>query len=228
MEFLLTLFEIIIINLVLSGDNAVVIALASRKLESSQRKQAILWGTLGAIVLRILLTLAAVWVLKIPFLMVVGGFMLVWISFKLLVDKEERADVNAGNNLWQAVQTIIVADLIMSLDNVLAIAGAANGNLMLLVVGIAIGIPIIVFGSTIILKMMEKYPAILYIGAGVLAWTAGEMIVGDQSINSLVHEIPGIHFIVPIAITAAVLTIGYQMKKRAAETVKQGGISNLQ
>jgi YjbE family integral membrane protein len=228
MEFLVALFEIIIINLVLSGDNAVVIALASRKLEDSQRKKAIFWGTFGAILLRILLTTVAVWVLKIPFLMLVGGLMLVWISFKLLVDKEDHAEVKAGNNLWQAVQTIIVADLIMSLDNVLAIAGAAEGDLLLLVVGIAIGIPIIVFGSTIILKMMEKYPAILYIGAGVLAWTAGEMIVGDNSINSLLHNIPGIHYVVPIAVTAGVLTVGYQMKKRAAQTVKQGEISNLQ
>lgn len=227
MEFLLALFEIIIINLVLSGDNAVVIALASRKLESSQRKKAIFWGTFGAILLRVLLTTVAVWVLKIPFLMLVGGLMLIWISFKLLVDKEDHAEVKAGNNLWQAIQTIIVADLIMSLDNVLAIAGAAQGNLLLLVVGIAIGIPIIVFGSTIILKMMEKYPAILYIGAGVLAWTAGEMIVGDNSVNPLIHNIPGIHYVVPIAVTAGVLTIGYQIKKRAAQTVKQGEISNL-
>lgn len=227
MEFLLGLLDIIIINLVLSGDNAVVIALASRKLPKEQRKLAILWGTAGAIVLRIGLTFVAVSVLKIPLLMLLGGLLLVWISFKLLVDKEEHTEVKAGNNIMQAVQTIVVADLIMSLDNVLAIAGAAKDNYFLLILGITIGIPIIVFGSTIILKMMEKYPAILYIGSGVLAWTAGEMIVGDNFVNSLISGIPGMHYGVPIVVTAAVLTIGYQLKKRGSGPLKHEGISNL-
>ncbi|WP_018131230.1 TerC family protein [Effusibacillus pohliae] len=225
-ELLVAFFSIIIINLVLSGDNAIVIALASRKLPLDKRRQAILWGTAGAIVLRIVLTLVVVWLLKIPFLMVAGGLMLIWISYKLLIDKEEGVEIKAANNLWQAIQTIVVADFVMSLDNVLAIAGAANGKVYLVVIGILLSIPVIVWGSTMILKLIEKYPAIVYIGSGILAYTAGEMIVGDQTVNHWVHGVPGIHYIVPIATAVLVLAAGHLMKKRGP--IKQEGISNSQ
>lgn len=224
--FFAALFEIIIINLVLSGDNAIVIALASRNLPTAQKKKAIIYGTLGAILLRILLTFVVVWVLRIPLLMVVGGALLMWIAFKLLADKDDKVDVKAGANLWQAVQTIIVADLVMSLDNVLAVAAAASGHYLLLILGIALSIPIIVFGSTVILKLMERYRAIIYIGAAILGWTAGEMIIGDRYIAPYVHDIPGIHYIVPLLAAVAVLAAGYQAQKRGGKSVNEKEISN--
>jgi YjbE family integral membrane protein len=226
LAFFADLLKILIINLVLSGDNAIVIALASRKLKEEQRKKAIAYGTLGAVVLRILLTFIVVEILKIPFLMVVGGLMLLWISYKLLVDKDDKVDVKAGNTLFQAVQTIIVADLVMSLDNVLAVAAAAKGNFWLLVLGIALSIPIIVWGSTLILKLIERYPAIIYIGAGILAYTAGEMLISDERINKWVHLLPGSHYALPILTAVLVLALGYLMNKRAKGPIKQEGISN--
>lgn len=227
-EFIVALFSIVIINLVLSGDNAIVIALASRKLPQAQRKRAILWGTLGAVALRITLTFIVVGLLEIPLLMLIGGLLLIWISFKLLADKDEHVDVRAGNNLWQAVQTIIVADLIMSMDNVLAIAGAAQGNFYLVVIGIAFSIPIIVWGSTMILRLIERFPAIIYVGSGILAYTAGEMLVDDEMVYGLVRGIPWIHYIIPLVTTAAVLAAGYAVKKRGRGPVKQEGVSNVQ
>lgn len=225
-EFVVALFSIIVINLVLSGDNAIVIALASRKLPDEQRKKAIFYGTAGAIALRILLTFIVVWLLKIPFLLLAGALLLLWISFKLLVDKDENVDIKAGNNLVQAVQTIILADFVMSLDNVLAIAGAAKGNFLLVVLGILLSIPIIVWGSTLILKMIERYPAIVYIGSGILAYTAGQMILDDDFVYNFVKGIPGIEYILPILTTILVLGIAYAMKKRDRGPVKQEGISN--
>lgn len=224
--FFADLLKIIIINLVLSGDNAIVIALASRNLIAEQRKKTIFYGTMGAVVLRILLTFIVVEVLKIPFLMVVGGLMLVWISYKLLVDNDSNVEIKAGKTLLQAVQTIIVADLVMSLDNVLAVAAAAKGNFLLLVFGIALSIPIIVWGSTLIVKLMERYPAIIYIGAGILAYTAGEMLISDEWINNWIHLIPGAHYAVPILTAVIVLAVGYLMNKRARGPIKQQGISN--
>ncbi|MFC4769054.1 TerC family protein [Effusibacillus consociatus] len=224
--FFADLLKIIIINLVLSGDNAIVIALASRNLPDLQRKKAIGYGTLGAVVLRILLTFVVVWILKIPFLMVIGGLLLVWISYKLLVNKEENVDIKAGANLFQAVQTIIVADLVMSLDNVLAVAAAAKGNFWLLVIGIALSIPIIVWGSTLILKLIEKYPAIIYIGAGILAYTAGEMLISDKNIEKWVHAIPGSHYLIPILTAVVVLAVAFAVNRRERGPVKQEGVSN--
>jgi YjbE family integral membrane protein len=226
MEFLIGLFQIMIIDLVLSGDNAIVIALASRKLPADQQKKAIIWGTGGAIVLRLLLTTIAVWLLKIPFLMIAGGLLLIWISLKLLIDKEEELNVEAGNNLFQAIRIIIIADFVMSLDNVLGVAGAAKGNYLLLIVGILLSIPIMVWGSSIILRFMERYPAIIYLGSGILAWTAGEMIVGDEHVNNLLHGIPGNHYGIPLLITIVVLAIGYQIQRRNRDSFKQEGVSN--
>lgn len=215
MEFFSALLSIIMINLVLSGDNAVVIALASRSLPSSQQKKAIFWGTFGAIALRVILTVVAVWLLQIPLLQAAGALLLLWIAVKLLAPHEETEDVAAANNLIEAIKTIIIADFVMSLDNVLAIAGAAQGNLLLVVLGIAISIPIIIGGSQIIMSLMNRFPIIVVIGAGILGWTAGEMIVNDRVLHPYILQALGNkEIIIPIALTIFVIAVGKLMARK--------------
>jgi len=187
-EFITGLITICVVNLVLSGDNAVVIALASRNLPVKQRKLAIFWGSAGAIILRVILTIVAVMLLKIPYLQTVGGLLLIWIGIKLLVEEEDEDEMEASSNMITAIKTIIIADLIMSLDNVLAVAAASKGNYTLLIIGLAISIPIIIVGSQLLVWLMNKFPPFVYIGAGLIAWTAGEMINGDKKIAPLIYN----------------------------------------
>src|SRR4051812_41612902 len=172
-EFLSALAAIVVIDLVLAGDNAIVIALAARGLPAHLRKRAIVWGTLGAIAVRSAMTLAVVWLLKIPGLLAVGGTLLVWIAWKLVVDSdsEESHQLGGGTTFFGAMKTIVVADALMGLDNVLAVAGAAQGSFVLVVAGLLISIPVVICGSQLVLKLVERHPAIVYVGAGVLAWT---------------------------------------------------------
>ena len=187
-DFWIGLLKIIWVNLLLSGDNAVVIALAARSLPAQQQKLAIFWGSGAAIVLRIVLTIFAVALLTLPWLKIVGAVLLVWIGVQLLVPEEEGEEgVTSHDNLMTAIRTILVADLVMSLDNVLAVAAAAEAGppeakMTLLVIGLAISIPIVIFGSTVVLKMMEKFPIIITFGAALLGWIAGEMLVTDPAI----------------------------------------------
>lgn len=179
-EFLPALAAIVVIDLVLAGDNAIVIALAARNLPRHLKARAIVWGTLGAIVVRTLLTLGVVWLLKIPGLMLAGGLMLLWIAYRLLSEQESEVnDVSPATSFWGAMQTIVVADAVMGLDNVLAVAGAASGSSLLVVCGLLISIPIVIWGSTLILKWIERFPSIIYIGGAVLAWTAAKMALGE-------------------------------------------------
>lgn len=187
-EFITRLITICIFDLVLSGDNAVVIALASRNLPAKQRKLSILWGGSGAIFLRIILTIVAVFLLKIPYLQAIGGLLLVWIGIKLLIGEETENNTKASANMITAIKTIIVADFIMSLDNVLAVAAASKGSYLLLIIGLSISIPIIIFGSQLLVWLMGKVPAIVYIGAGLIAWTAGEMINADKKVAPLIYN----------------------------------------
>jgi YjbE family integral membrane protein len=177
--FWVTLGQIMMINIMLSGDNAVVIAMASRALPPRQQKQAILFGSFGAILLRVILTFFAVMLLALPWLKLVGGALLLYIGVKMLVPDEEEKHLDAHGKLWGAIKTIIVADFIMSLDNVLGVAAAAKGNVVLLVLGLAISIPLIVYGSTFLLKLMNRWPVIITIGGGILGWVAGEMAITD-------------------------------------------------
>ena len=182
MEFLSALLAIIVIDLVLGGDNAIVIALAARNVPKHLQKQAILWGAAGAIVVRSAMTMVVVWLLKIPGLLFVGGAILVWIAYKLLLPENENGDgttINSANTIGGAIKTIVVADMVMGLDNVLAVAGAAQGSFLLVVLGLLISIPIVIGGSTILLRFVERFPAIVYIGAGVLALTAVKMITAE-------------------------------------------------
>jgi YjbE family integral membrane protein len=180
--FWVTLAQIMMINIVLSGDNAVVIALASRSLPPRQQKQAIMFGSLGAIVLRVVLTFFAVLLLGLPFLKMIGSVLLGWIGVQMLIPEDGEAQIDDSAHMWSAIKTIIVADFIMSLDNVLGVAAAAKGSLVLLIIGLAISIPLIIYGSTLILKLMERFPVIVTLGGGVLGWVAGEMAVTDPAV----------------------------------------------
>lgn len=177
-EFISGLLAIIMIDLVLAGDNAILIGLAARKLPKEQQKKVIIWGAVGAIVIRIIATLLVVWLLEVPGLHLIGGLLLVWIAYKLLIDEEEH-DVKPADSMWAAIKTIIIADALMGLDNVLAVAGASHGNFILVVIGLLVSIPVVMYGSTLILKLIERFPFIIIIGAGILGWTAAKMIVAE-------------------------------------------------
>ncbi|GIP25148.1 putative membrane protein YjbE [Paenibacillus sp. J23TS9] len=209
MESIWLLVQILMINLVLSGDNAVVIALASKNLPPKQRKQAVWWGALGAVVLRCILTFAAVILLKIPFVQAAGGFLLFWIAFRLLADDKDDVRMGESASIWKAVRSILAADFIMSLDNVLALAGVANGDLALIVIGIAISIPIVVFGSNLIVGLLHRYPVLVYLGAGILGYTAGEMLLQDSRMGIMLSSVmPSLHKLLPILLTILVMAAG--------------------
>ena len=189
-EFWIAVGQIIMIDILLGGDNAVVIALACRKLPPAQRRQGILWGTAGAIVLRVVLIFFALQLLAIPLLKLVGAVLLVWIGVKLLLpeDDDGHAHIEGSDKLWGAVKTVIVADLVMSLDNVIAIAGAAetaggDHTMPLVIFGLLVSIPIIVWGSQLVIKLMDRYPLIITLGAMLLGWIAGTMAVGDPALT---------------------------------------------
>jgi len=185
--FWVGLAKIIGVNIVLSGDNAVVIALAARSLPARQQKQAILWGSAAAIIMRVILTVFAVALLTLPWLKLIGAALLLWIGVKLLVPEEGGAEIDASDSLVAAIKTILIADLVMSLDNVIAVAAAAGGSLVLLILGLAISIPLVVFGATMLIKVMERWPIIITIGAGLLGFVAGEMAVADPAIGGWVR-----------------------------------------
>lgn len=208
MEWLIVLLQIILINLVLSGDNAVVIALACRKLPEEHRKKAVLIGTVGAIVLRVILTLIAAYLLRVPFIEIVGGLLLLWIAIKLLRNDEEKTDIKQGTSLWAAVKTIIVADFVMGLDNVLGVAGAAGGNIYLLIAGLALSIPIIVWGSTLIMSLMERFSWLIMLGAAVLGWTAGEMVTNDVFVHRMIQNNDVAELAIPLVAVIVVLVAG--------------------
>ncbi len=188
--FWTALLKIIGVNIVLSGDNAVVIALASRSLPPAQQKKAIFWGSGAAIAMRIVLTLFAVALLALPWLKLIGSVLLLWIGVKLLLPEAHEEDINASDNLGAAIKTILIADLVMSLDNVIAVAAAAEGSVTLLVLGLAISIPLVIFGSTLLLKLMERWPIIITIGAGLLGFVAGEMAWDDGGIAAFTSQYP--------------------------------------
>jgi YjbE family integral membrane protein len=204
----------------LGGDNAVIIAMACKGLPLHQRKKAIIFGTAGAVAVRVALTAFVLFLLKIPFLHVVGGILLIWIALKLLLENKE-VTCKTGKSLIDAIKTIIIADAIMGIDNVLGIAGAAHGDLGRVILGLLFSVPIIVWGSTFILKWMDRYPVIVYIGTGVLAWTAGKMITEDIIIYRLIGQyMPYFEYVVPTTILIFVLGIGVYLKHVVRRTVE--------
>lgn len=211
-EFFSALLAIIMIDLVLAGDNAIVIGLAARNLPKEMQKKVIIWGTVGAIGIRALATVFVVWLLQIPGLLLVGGILLLFVAYKLLVD-DKGHDVKAAGNFWAAIRTIIIADALMGLDNVLAVAGAAHGSFLLVILGLIISIPIVVYGSTIILRFVDRFPIIITIGAGVLAWTASKMIVGEPFMEGYFVN-PVIKYGFEALVIALIIGLGSFMKSK--------------
>jgi YjbE family integral membrane protein len=222
-EFWLALFQIILINIVLSGDNAVVIALASRSLPAHQQKKAIIFGSVGAIVLRVILTFFAVYLLTLPYLKLVGAALLLWIGIGLLKGEDDEEDIEGNEGLIAAIKTIVIADLVMSLDNVIGVAAAAKGNVPLLVLGLVISIPLIIFGSTLILKLMNRFPIIITAGAALLGWVAGEMAISDPAVKATVEHYGFLHTVAPIAGAVIVVAVGKWLASRGGDAHEEAG-----
>lgn len=224
------IFQIIMIDILLGGDNAVIIALACRNLAPKQRIQGILWGTAGAIGLRVVLIAFALVLLDIPFLKVVGGLLLVWIGIKLLLPEEdEHGNVKSASSIWSAVKTILIADLVMSLDNVIAIAGAAQNTaadhqLYYVIFGLIVSVPIIIWGSTLVLKLIDRFPIVVTFGAGLLGWIAGGMLVTDVFVVDQIGEVSGTVKIIA-EVVGAVLVIGVGKWIASRKSPKQGELN---
>lgn len=206
----IALLKIIAIDIILSGDNAVVIAMATKSLPKQQQNKAIFFGTMGAVVLRVLFAAVIIYLLKIPFVHFIGGLLLLWIAYNVLVEDEEDANIKSHNGLMKAITTIVIADAVMSLDNVVAITGAAHGRMDMIAIGVLISIPIMIFGSKLIVRALEKHRWIAYVGSGILAWTAGEMIVTDNELMRLLHVSEDASTTVFMGfVTFAVLILGF-------------------
>lgn len=221
-EFFSALMAIIVIDLVLAGDNAIVIAMAARNLPAHLQKKAIVWGAVGAIAVRSAMTLVVVYLLNIPGLMLIGGLLLVWIAYKLLnpAKDEDGSHDNASTSFWGAMKTIVIADAVMGLDNVLAVAGASHGSYLLVVLGLLISIPVVIWGSTQILKLVECFPSITYVGAGVLAWTAAKMMTSEPIVQEWqVLSNPVVEYAVHVLVILGVLGIGFIKSRLALEEV---------
>jgi YjbE family integral membrane protein len=217
-EFLSALAAIVVIDLVLAGDNAIVIALAARNLPKTLQRRAVLWGTVGAVAVRGSLTVAVLWLLEVPGLMGAGGVLLAWIAYRLLAGDDGGKDheVAAATGFWSAMRTIVIADAVMGLDNVLAVAGAAHGSVLLVVAGLLISIPIVVWGSTLILNWIERFPALLYIGGAVLAWTAAKMLADEPLLEAFLDGRPGLKTLLFVVVIGGVLGLAWLRNRRLA------------
>jgi YjbE family integral membrane protein len=217
-DFWIGLVKIIWINIILSGDNAVVIALAARTLPQHQQRLAVLWGSGAAVVMRVALTVVAAKLLALPFLQIVGGVLLLWIGVQLLSeedDDEGESQTQANASMMAAIRTILVADLIMSLDNVIAVAAAAQGSMLLLILGLAISIPLVIFGATLMVKLMERFPIIVVAGAGLIGWVAGETILSDAILAPHFEGNRWLHYAGAVAGAALVIALGKFMQARS-------------
>ncbi|QHW30407.1 TerC family protein [Paenibacillus rhizovicinus] len=225
-EFFTALLTIVFIDLVLAGDNAIVIGLAARKLPSDQQKKAILWGTVGAVAIRAIATVLVVYLLKVPWLMVAGGVLLLWIAYKLLVDSDTHDNIQAGSTLWQSVRTIVIADAAMGIDNVIAVAGAGHGNIPLVVLGLIISIPIVVWGSTLFIKIIERFPWIVYVGSGVIAYTAAKMITHEKQLKDVFNRNPAFEWAFMILVVIAVIVVGLWQNSRNSSRRQAAQLEN--
>ena len=215
-DFWIGLVKIVWINIILSGDNAVVIALAARSLPPHQQQKAVLFGSGAAVVLRIVLTVVAAKLLALPYLQIAGGLLLLYIGVQLFGDEDEDdGEAKEYGTLMAAVRTILIADLVMSLDNVIAVAAAAQGSMVLLILGLAISIPLVIFGSTLMIKLMERFPIIVMVGAALIGWVGGETIVSDVSLREVLAARPWLHYAAAAAGAAFVVALGRMFQKRA-------------
>ena len=216
-DFWIGLVKIVWINIILSGDNAVVIALAARSLPPAQQKQAIMFGSGAAVVLRIVLTIVAAKLLELSFLQVVGGCLLLWIGYQLLTGEEDGEGESKGHgSMFAAIRTILIADLVMSLDNVIAVAATAQGNMVLLILGLAISIPLVIFGSTLMIKLMGRFPVIVTLGAALIGWVAGETITSDHVMEAMVQAMPWLHYAAAAVGAVLVVTVGKWLQMRGS------------
>lgn len=213
-NFFSGLAAIILIDLVLAGDNAIVIALAARNLPRHLQKRAIFWGTFGAVAVRVAMTAIIVLLLKLPGLMLAGGLLLIPIGWKLLIQEEADPEIHSSNSLWSAMRTIIVADALMGLDNVLAIAGASHGHMSLVIIGLLISVPLVVYGSTLILRLIEHFPIIIYVGAAAIAWTAGRMITHDRLLKPWFAPHPWLGYVFEIILVIGLCGLGWWSQHR--------------
>jgi len=216
-QFWLDVSKIIVIDLLLSGDNAIVIALACRNLPQAQRKKGIMYGVGGAIGLRVVLTVFAVSLLSLPYLKIIGAVLLLWVAVKLMLPEDEShaaSSIKAEAHLWGAIKTIIVADFVMSLDNVLGVAAAAHGSISLLIFGLLVSVPLLVWGSQLVLKLIDRYPLIIYGGGALLGYVAGEMLVSDVSIQPVVDSQQYLHWLLPLICVLFVLLVGGWLARR--------------
>jgi YjbE family integral membrane protein len=226
--FWTALLKIIGVNIILSGDNAVVIALAARSLPPQQQKQAIIWGSGAAVVMRIILTIFAVALLALPWLKLIGAVLLLWIGVKLLLPEADDPDIKSSDKLWPAIKTILIADLVMSLDNVIAVAAAAGGHMGLLIIGLAISIPLVIFGSTLLLKLMERWPIIITIGAALLGFVAGEMAWEDAGIASFTKDYnPNMKYLVGAIGAIFVVGLGRYLAREPLEKSAEEHLEHL-
>ncbi|WP_435924907.1 TerC family protein [Paenibacillus sp. DYY-L-2] len=213
-SFFLSLINIIFIDLILAGDNAIVIGMAARKLQPHVQKKAILYGTAGAVILRIAATLLVVWLLGIPWLRAVGGLMLIFIAYKVLSDEGDHDSIEAKDSLWAAVRTIVIADAAMGLDNVIAVAGASGQHTILVIIGLLISVPIVVWGSTLFIKLLGRFSWIAYLGAAVLAYTASHMITEEPHFIGFFEDNPLLKYLFIALVIAGVLLAGFLKKQR--------------
>ena len=216
-DFLSGLLAIILLDLVLAGDNAIVIALAARNLPKSLQKKAVFWGTFGAVAVRVALTAVVVYLLQLPGLMLAGGLLLLPIAWKLLKHEDEDAHkIGATNTFWAALRTIVVADALMGMDNVLAIAGASKGHLGLVVLGLLISVPLVVWGSTLIIKLIDRFPILVYVGAGAIAWTAGHMLASDHLLQAWFDAHAWASYVLDAVLVIGICGGGWLMRRRHA------------
>jgi YjbE family integral membrane protein len=221
-HFLLSGFSIIIIDLLLAGDNALVIAMAVRSLSKDERRKGILLGSAVAVVLRVLLTFVAARLLTLPFLQLAGGALVLWIAFRVLVDASEAPEnTPAPRRLMEVIWFITAADLTMSVDNILAVAGASHGSIELIVFGLALSIPLVIFSSNLLSNLMDKYPIVVYVGVAILAKVAGDMMVSDPFILDRLHPPPLAHYVLDAALIAVVIVVGLRIRSRRKKAAGQ-------
>lgn len=228
-QFWLAALQIIAIDIVLGGDNAVIIALACRRLPEKQRNQGIFWGVFGAIAIRVILVFFALNLLTLPFLKLIGALLLLWIGIKLLLPEStgDEHEIDASTTLLGAIKTIIIADTVMSLDNVIGIAGAARGDLTLVIFGLLVSVPIIVWGSKLVMKLMNRFPATIFIGAGLLGWIAGDMAITDTVTKEWVNvHAAFLHWLMPVCTALAVIITGKWLAARAEKKVALVDLTN--
>ncbi|MDR0886406.1 MAG: TerC family protein [Clostridiales Family XIII bacterium] len=226
--FFTQLFSIVLMDLVLGGDNAIVIGLACRNLNKNVRMKGVVLGTVGAVVIRVIATILVVWLLKIKFLMAIGGLLLIYIGTKLMIQEEEGTEVEASNSLIRAIVTVIIADATMGIDNVLGVAGAAHGHFGMVVIGLCISIPVMVLGSTLIMKLMDRFPIIIYIGGVIILYTAGGMITDDKSLESFFSEHLFLRWTLIGLITIGGLFFGILLKKKRQRHEKEDEVEIIE